>query len=185
MVAALIVSGKLAVTFPSSWMVLRARQSLLIRAVRSLSASSFPERADRYGCDKCARDVTEHFRPRQSHSWAPVGPNRFTCRCGQRYLTGAIEWHHLGLPERQRRVRQTLALGVFLFGIRSIFGILVYFALRFLLNLREAGFLVAVFITAVPFVWLEMTFWPRALTSMWRARIGRTVQHTWAKFRSQ
>jgi hypothetical protein len=159
-------------------MVLRGRRSFLIRAVSTLPASSFPERADIYICDKCARDVTKHFRPRQSHTWAPIGPIRFTCRCGQRYVTGAIEWDHLGLPERRRRVRQTFVPGIFLSGIFSIFGVLIYFALRFLFDLRQAGFLVALCIPALPSVWLQFTFWPEVLASMWRTRLGSSVQQT-------
>jgi ABC-type nickel/cobalt efflux system permease component RcnA len=178
MVAALIVIGILAVMFFSTWMVLRSSRSFLIRAVRTLPASSFPERADVYVCDKCARDVTKHFRLRQSHSWTPMGPTRFVCRCGQRYLTGAVEWDHLGSSERHRRVWQTLWLGVLLSGMFSIVGTLIYLPLRFLLDLREAGFLVALFITALPFVWLQMTFWPEVLASMWRTRIGSSIEQT-------
>jgi hypothetical protein len=178
MVAALIIIGILTVIFLGVWMVRWGRPSHLVGALKTLPASGFPERADVYICDKCARDVTKHFRLRQSHSWTPMGPTRFVCRCGQRYLTGAIEWDHLGLSERHRRVWQTLVLGIFLSGVFSIFGILVYFALRFLFDLREAGFLVAIFITALPFVWLQMTFWPGVLASMWRTRVGRSVQQT-------
>jgi|SRR5580704_98634 hypothetical protein len=178
MVAALIVIGILAVIFLSAWMVLQGRLSFLIRAVSQLPASSFPERADVYICDKCGCDVTKHFRLRQSHTWAPIGPTRFTCRCGQRYVTGAVEWDHLGPPERYRRVSQTFVLGIFLSGVFSIFGILIYFALRFLFDLRQAGFLVALFITVLPFVWLQFTFWPEALASMWRTRVESSVQQT-------
>jgi hypothetical protein len=107
-----------------------------------------------------------------------MGPTRFVWRCGQRYLTGAIEWDHLGSSERHRRVWQTLWLGVLLSGMFSIVGTLIYLPLRFLLDLREAGFLVALFITALPFVWLQMTFWPEVLASMWRTRIGSSVEQT-------
>jgi len=178
MVTALILIGIFAVVIFSAWIVSRSGRSFLVRAITTLPASSFPERADVYVCDKCARDVTKRFRPRGSHSWTPVGSPSFVCRCGQRYLTGAIEWDYLGLRERHRRVWQTLVLGVFLSGMFSIFGILVYLALRFLFHLRDAGFLVAVFITALPFVWLQMTFWPEVLASMWRTRIGSSFEHT-------
>jgi hypothetical protein len=178
MVAALIIIGIFAVIFLAVWMVQWGRPPHSVGALKTLPASGFPERADAYICDKCARDVTKYFRLRQSHSWTPMGPARFVCRCGQCYLTGAIEWDHLGLPERHRRIRQTLVSGVLLSGMFSVFGILVYFALRFLFDLRQAGFLVAVFITAVPFVWLQMTFWPEVLASMWRTRVGRSVQQT-------
>jgi hypothetical protein len=178
MVAALIIIGIFTVVFLALWMVRRDRPAHFVGALKTLPASSFPERADPYVCDKCARDVTKRFRLRQSHTWAPIGPARFTCRCGQRYLTGAIEWDHLGLPERHRRVWQTFVLGIFRSGIFSIFGILIDFALRFLFDLRQAGFLVALFITALPFVWLQFTFWPEVLASMWRTRVGSSVQQT-------
>ncbi len=178
MIAALIIIDIFAVIFLAVWMVRWGRAPHLVGALKTFPASGFPQRADTYICDKCARDVTRYFRLHQSHSWTPMGPARFVCRCGQRYLTGAIEWDHLGLPEKHRRIRQTLVLGVFLSGMLSIFGILVYFALRFLFDLRQAGFLVAAFITAVPFVWLQMTFWPEVLASMWRTRVGRSVQQT-------
>jgi hypothetical protein len=178
MVATLIIIGVFAVIFLAVWTVRWGRPPHFVSALKTLPASGFPERADAYICDKCARDVTKYFRLHQSHSWTPMGPARFVCRCGQRYLTGAIEWDHLGLPERRRRVRQTLVLGVFLSGMFSTFGILVDFAFRFLFDLREAGFLIAVFITAAPFVWLQMTFWPEVLASMWRTRVERSAQQT-------
>ena len=104
MVAALIIIGTLAVIFPAVWMVRWGRPSHLVGPLKTLPASGFPERADVYTCDKCARDVTKHLRLRRSHSWTPMGLTRFVRRCGQRYLTGAIEWVHLGRSERHRRV---------------------------------------------------------------------------------
>ena len=97
MVAALIIIGIFAVIFLAVWTVQWGRPPHLVGALKTLPASGFPERADAYICDKCARDVTKYFRLRPSHSWTPMGPARFVCRCGQCYLTGAIEWDHLGL----------------------------------------------------------------------------------------
>jgi hypothetical protein len=176
MTAALIVIGVLALIFLSTWIFARGGRSRVIRAAETLPASAFPERADVYVCDKCGRDVTKHFHPSQSHTWAPMGPARFVCRCGQTYVTGAIEWDHLGPSERRRRVRQTLGIGVLLSAMFSILGVLAYLALRFLFDLRKAGFIVALFITAVPFVWLQLDFWPAVVASMWRTRAGSSVE---------
>src|ERR1700721_3433870 len=120
MVAALIIIGVLAVMLFSAWIIGRRGRSHLTHAVRTLPASGFPEFADVYVCDKCARDVTKRFRLSQSDSWTPMGPTEFVCRCGQRYVTGAIEWDHLGPSERHRRVWQTLGLGAFLSAMFSI-----------------------------------------------------------------
>src|SRR5580765_349053 len=82
------------------------------RPLVTLPASAFPDRADAYICDKCGRDITEHFRPCTSHSWEPMGPEKYECLCGQEYLTGAWEWDHLGYRERRQRVKSTLMFGV-------------------------------------------------------------------------
>jgi hypothetical protein len=82
------------------------------RPLITLPASAFPNGADVYVCDKCGRDITRHFRPGRAHVWAPMGPERYLCLCGQRYLTGATEWDHLSDWERNRRVKDTLGLGV-------------------------------------------------------------------------
>jgi hypothetical protein len=82
------------------------------RPLVKLPASAFPDRADIYVCDKCGRDITRHFRPGQAHVWAPMGPERCLCLCGERYLTGAKEWDHFSDWERNRRVGDTLGLGI-------------------------------------------------------------------------
>jgi hypothetical protein len=67
----------------------------------TLSASAFPTSADVYLCDKCGRDVTKHLHRGQAHVWKPIDPNRYQCRCGEKYLIGATEWDHLGEWERK------------------------------------------------------------------------------------
>jgi hypothetical protein len=176
MITALVINGVSALMFFNVWMLKRNGPSGLIRAVKTLPATSFPERADRYVCDKCGRDVTKYFQPRQSHSWTPMGPTRFVCWCEQRYVTGAIEWDHLGPSERRRRISQTLGLGVLLSAMFSVVGILVYLVLRFLFDLREAGFFLAVFMAAGPFVLVQIEFWPKVRASVWRTRVGNSVR---------
>src|SRR4029077_6286361 len=128
------------------------------RPVVKLPASTFPNRADLYVCDKCGRDITKHFRPRQSHSWGPMGPESFVCFCGQRYLTGAREWDHFSERERSRRVGQTLGFGILLSAIFSIPGFLAYLALRLVFGLREGALVAGLAITALPFSLTQMGF---------------------------
>jgi len=136
----------------------------------SLPASEFPKRADKYLCDYCGRDVSKRFRPGRPHSQAPMGPTRFTCRCGKKYVSGAIEWDHLGDRERRRRIRETLLFGVFFSVMFSIPAGLIYLFFRFLLDLRRAGFLVACIVILLPFALMQATFWPAVVASMWRTR---------------
>jgi hypothetical protein len=175
MIGAVVAIAILAAMIFSTWLV--GRPGRLISVRTTLPATQFPERADVYVCDKCGREVTKHFRPGQSHSWKPMGPTRFICRCGQRYPTGAIEWDHLGPWERHRRIRDTFALGALLSAMFSVLGLLAYLVLRFLFGSREAGLIVGLFVTALPFVGLQLTFWPGVLASIWRTRVGSSVEH--------
>ena len=145
------------------------------RPLITLPASAFPNRADVYACDKCRRDITKHFRPGRAHVWAPMGPERFLCLCGQRYLTGATEWDHFSDWERNRRVKDTLGLGVLFSAMVSILGLLAYLALRFVLGLREGALVTGLVITALPFTLMQMGFWPGVVASMWRTRFGSRV----------
>ena len=132
-----------------------------------LPASAFPTRADVYVCDKCGRKITKHFRPGQAHVWKPMGAERYRCRCGQLYLTGATEWDHLGNWERKRRVNQTSGLTLLFSVALSVPGFLVYLAFH-----RSRGALIAGLVTtALPFV-LVVPFWLEVVASMWRTRIG-------------
>jgi len=67
-----------------------------------LPGSRFPERADSNFCDKCGRDITEHLHPRRAHVRQPLGPMRYVCICGTKYLTGATEWDDLSHWEKRR-----------------------------------------------------------------------------------
>src|SRR5712691_3427119 len=91
-----------------------------------LPASAFPTRADVYVCEKCGRDITRHLQAGQAHVWEPMGPERYRCRCGQTYLTGATEWDHLGDWERKRRVSQTTGLAFLFSVVLSVPGCVVY-----------------------------------------------------------
>jgi hypothetical protein len=141
------------------------------RPLVTLPAGAFPERADAYVCDKCGRDITEHFRPPTSHSWEPMGPERYECLCGHEYLTGPREWNHLGYPEKRQRVKSTLMFGVLSSVIASIPSLLAYFFLRFAFGLREGALATSLIIIALPFVLIQIKFWPRVIASMWRTRM--------------
>ena len=136
-----------------------------------LPASAFPSPADTYVCDKCERDITKHLRRGQAHAWKPMGPERYLCRCGQKYLTGATEWDHLGEWERKRRVRQTLGLGILFSAPSSVIGFVAYLALH-----RSRGALIgALAITPLPFLLILVPFCLHVAASMWRTRIGSST----------
>lgn len=172
MLAALTL-GTIAVVIFSAWVVMRSGRNFLTHAVTTLPASAFPAPADAYVCDNCGRDVTKRLRRRHSHSWEPLGPVRFVCRCGQTYLTGATEWDCLGAPERRKRIRDTFAFGVLFSLLSSVVGGLLYVLLRFLAHDSHAGIVVGVVIAAFPFVLMQIAFWQGVLASVWRTRIAR------------
>jgi hypothetical protein len=145
------------------------------RPLVKLPASAFPNRADAYMCDKCGRDITKYFRPGRAHVWAPMGPERFQCRCGQKYLTGAAEWDHLGDWERSRRVRGTFGLGILFSIILSIVGLPVYLVLHFIFGLGKGALIAGLAIATFPFFLVQITFWPGVVASMWRTRFGAVV----------
>src|SRR5579863_918680 len=142
------------------------------RPQSSLPASAFPNRADIYVCDACGRDVTKHFRARQSHSWSPMGCDRYRCACGQVYLTGAKEWDQLGAGERMRRVGQSVWLGILFSAMFSLIGLIAYLVLHLGFGLREGARITALVITGLPFALIQIVFWPSVLASMWRTRVG-------------
>lgn len=145
------------------------------RPVISLPASTFPDKADAYICDKCGRDITKHFRPGESHTWTPMGRERYKCLCGQRYLTGATEWDHFSDWERSRRVRDTLGLGILVSAMFSIPGLLAYVVLHFVFGVREGAGITGWIITVLPFCLIQIGFWPGVVASMWRTRVGTRV----------
>ena len=144
---------------------------LNLSAIKSQAmASSFPEPADIYVCDKCGIDITNHFIAQQSHSWRPLGQERYTCQCGERYLTGAVEWIHLSAWERRRRLSQTVGLGILCSAMASPLGLLAYFLLRILHLPGKVGLIGAIAITACPFALWMISFWFEVMASMWRTK---------------
>ncbi len=140
-----------------------------------LPASTFPNRADAYVCDRCGRDITRHFRAMQSHSWAPMGRETYQCACGREYRTGAKEWDHFGASEKRRRIGQTLGLGILLSAMFSCVGLLVYLLLHFAFGLALGALVTGLVITGLPFTLMQAEFWPSVLASIWRTRISSRV----------
>ena len=137
----------------------------------TLPASVFPAPADVYVCDKCGRDVTKYLHRGHAHVWQPMGPNRYHCQCGEKYLTGAAEWDYLGEWERKRRIRQTLGIGIFFSVLFSIVGLVVYLALH-----HSKGTLIgALALTAFPFLLVNVPFWLQVAVSIWRTRVGSSA----------
>lgn len=149
------------------------RLKLSSRPLTKLPASSFPEKADIYLCDKCGRDITPQFHPGQSHTWSPMGPERFKCECGQKYVTGATEWDHFGEHERRRRFRDTFGLGILFSAVSSILGLFVYLALHFVFGFQRGALYVWLIIAWLPFSLMQIGFWPGVIASMWRTRIAK------------
>src|ERR1700747_843495 len=139
----------------------------LFRVKKRLVASAYPGVADEYVCDKCGTDLTKYFRPVQSHSLRPLGPERLACTCGQRYLTGAVEWDHLSDWEIKQRVRHALLLPALGLCLAAVFGALAYTFSR-----ASRAALVAALTALVPICIIESAFWLSVLKSIWRTRIG-------------
>lgn len=142
-----------------------------------LPASRFPEPADVYVCDNCGTDITEHLHRGRAHVWRPLGPSRYVCRCGRRYLSGAVEWDHLSGWEKRQRLRQIVGLLVLLFVPLAGFLCL----LRATLEHGGVLLLALCAVAALPAIMLLVllvTFVLDGLevvASVWRTRVGRIL----------
>jgi hypothetical protein len=139
-----------------------------------LPASAYPERADIYVCDKCEKDITRHFIAQQSHSWRPLGRERYLCQCGQSYLTGAVEWTNLSEYEKNRRIQGALVPGIIGSVIFSIFGLGAYLLLR-VLQFRRIALFTGLVITVFPFVAIVTTSLVGIALSSWRTKVRRKL----------
>jgi hypothetical protein len=133
----------------------------------TLPASEFPERAERYVCDKCGRDITSYLHPGGAHVSQVIGPVRYICRCGEKWLTGAVEWDQMDDWDRQRRFID-LRLGIILFSVPSlVLGILLYFAFGPSRGAVVAGAAVSVLPASLQLVQFAL----EVGASIWRTRI--------------
>jgi VIT1/CCC1 family predicted Fe2+/Mn2+ transporter len=140
---------------------------------KKLRASEFPEPADVYICDKCERDITAHLHVGHAHVQRPLGPSRYVCRCGQKYLSGAVEWDELSDWEKQRRLKD-VGLSAILVVALAGFAILVQFAVAHrsitLIALAIVVVLLAIPVFPLFIAILEIPF--EIGVSLWRTRVG-------------
>jgi hypothetical protein len=137
-----------------------------------IPASDFPNRADIYVCDQCGRDITKYLRRGHAHAWEPMGPVRYKCVCGKKYLTGGKEWDHFSQFERSKRIRETTGIGILLSAISSILGFIVYLVLHLVFGFGRPAIIVATVITWFPFIFVQVGFWPKVFASILRTRFG-------------
>ncbi len=102
-----------------------------------------------------------------------MGPEGFRCDCGERYRTGATEWDHFGDFERSKRAGDTIGVGILLSVMFCVVGLIPFLVLRFALESREAALWTWLAITVLPFVGIQISFWPEVFRSMWRTRIAK------------
>jgi hypothetical protein len=133
---------------------------------KEVPASAFPDPATTYVCDKCGRDITKYLHRGRAHTWQPMGPQRYICRCGQRWLSGAVEWDHLGGWERRRRVRDTLALSIAFAVLAAIPAVITYAAL----HAWTGAPILAGLMIALPAILITVPFWICVAASLWRTR---------------
>jgi hypothetical protein len=142
-----------------------------------LPASSFPEAAEVYFCDKCGRDLTKHLHRGHRHSGCPLGPPRHKCDCGESYLTGAVEWDHLGNGGRRRRI-QFLRLGFVLSLPLILSGTAIYwgFAREYYLLAIVAS--ISLILTVPLFVVFAISLFEviQIACSIWRTRMARPAR---------
>jgi len=133
---------------------------------KRLPASAFPDWADEYFCDNCGRDVTKQLCRRESHSWRPMGAERFLCACGRSWLTGAAEWDHLGSPERGKRIGAVIIANIVFSGVAFLFGLFAYF-----LSSEANVALAAGLITFSLLLLLQVKSWFGVMASIYRTRL--------------
>jgi hypothetical protein len=101
-----------------------------------------------------------------------MGPERYSCRCGEKYRTGATEWIHLGERERQKRIQETAAMG-FLFSLLiSILSVPAYLVLRFAFHRSREALAIGLLITTFPFFLIVLQLALDVAASVWRTRSG-------------
>ena len=136
-----------------------------------LPASAFPEPAEEYFCDKCERDITKHLHRHGGHGLRMVGREHYLCHCGQKYLTGATEWVHLGW-ERKLHIRSTFGESIVVSVLFAIVGFAIYFGF----GRSRAALIVAGVITALPFLLMQAAFWLEVAASIRRTRTGKNIE---------
>ena len=139
---------------------------------KQLRASEFPEPADVYVCDRCGRDITTHLHRGRAHVQRPLRPSRYVCRCGQKYLSGAVEWDNLSDWEKRQRLGD-MGLVIIVSAVLAVFSILVYFAV-IRRSIALFAFLAMAVLFLIPLFPLFIAILASPLeiaASLWRTRI--------------
>ena len=143
--------------------------NLSARSKKRLPVTTVPEWAEEYFCDNCGRDVTKQVRRQQSHSWQPMGAERFRCTCGHAWLTGAAEWDHLSDREKRNRVNAFIVLDTVSVLLASIIALVGYF-----LSSKASVALDAGLVTLSLFLLFQFRSWFDLFASIWRTRVRRS-----------
>jgi hypothetical protein len=146
-----------------------------VEASTRLPASRFPEYAERYVCDVCGLDVASKIQRSSGHGGPSIGPERFSCICGARYLSGMVEWDHLHPFMRRQYLKGLLVAPALLILPAALFVYLAGTAIH-----RHSilfGVLACVEgLIAIPFELfgiVAMFSLPSIAMSIWRTRISK------------
>ena len=91
--------------------------------------------------------------------------------CGKKWLSGAVEWDHLGDWERKRRIRDTVLLSVLFSVASSVMAAVVYLAMH-TIGIGRGVFSVAAVIAVLPAVLIIVPFVFQVAASVLRTRTG-------------
>jgi len=100
-----------------------------------------------------------------------MGPERYVCRCGQSYLTGAREWDHLSEATRKQRIVQIIVTGI-LFSVPFSF---IGLGLYFWLHRSRRALIFALAMATIPFLVVFVPFFLSVAASMYRTRIRSEI----------
>lgn len=140
--------------------------------IRQLPASQFPEPADSYVCDKCGRDISAHLYRGRAHVLPPLGPVRYTCVCGERYMSGAAEWDNLSDWSQRRWLSDVWLAAIILIGL-LLYSVLVYRAVihRSILILGSLALVLLPLIPLLPLLTAIVATPFEIAASIWRTRV--------------
>jgi hypothetical protein len=100
---------------------------------------------------------------------------RYRCKCGQAYLTGAVEWDFLSERERRNRVRQS---GLAVVGVAPLVGFV--FLLRSAMLHRSITLFIVCAAVIIPVIFWCTLFVVDPIreafdvaASLWRTRVAR------------
>ena len=146
------------------------------RSPAQLPASRFPEWADLYICDVCGRDVKASIHRVRGHAGPSIGPERFTCGCGARYLSGMTEWDHLHRITRKSRTQGLMWAPIFIVLPATLLVLLIQTAIQ-----RHSVLLGVVAgmegLVGLPFELFgiaSMLDMPSIIASIWRTRFSKS-----------